>query len=458
MRLALKLLVVAFIAVACGAAAVEPEGRLVAAEDFDTGYPPAPRVPAGDLDPAIDARLTDLLVGIIGGAFESEHLEAVVAGQDPRVTWALADLMRFISLGDPARQLEAAFAHLTGASVASETEVSFVTAFNHLIAWDLPAWSGYPDFKHDLYTIIEPGWAQFFEGDDRMDWRFVTWGGVGIDARPFGSTDGCPQGCIPALEDPTTVPASEGDWYPDESIVFGVEVNGEALALPKNQMETHEMMNLTLGDTRLGLPSGALCGSAQAYLTGDVPDGFETAVLRTSGLLSRSNKVMFELNTMSVFDTFTGEAMTGPLAEVGFKLEQVSVVTSTWGSWKEAHPDTRITARDGGIGRVYSADPLRGRDDAGPIFPIGSVDPRLPVQEPVIGAIDADGTAIAFPVASTRAALEAGKVVGAGELRVSLDGDGLLVSGPDGEVGSHEAFWFAWSQFHPETLVWEDTE
>ena len=39
----------------------------------------------------------------------------------------------------------------------------------------------------------------------------------------------------------------------------------------------------------------------------------ETYELRTSGLLSRSNKVMYEFHTRSVFDTFTGEAVTGSL-------------------------------------------------------------------------------------------------------------------------------------------------
>jgi hypothetical protein len=38
------------------------------------------------------------------------------------------------------------------------------------------------------------------------------------------------------------------------------------------------------------------------------------------------------------------------------------------------------------------------RDANGPIFPIGDVDPRLPVQEDVLGVITATGTAIAFQV------------------------------------------------------------
>jgi hypothetical protein len=163
---------------------------------------------------------------------------------------------------------------------------------------------------------------------------------------------------------------------------------------------------------------------------------------------------MYDLETKSVFDTFTGKALSGPLGEAVIVLEQVSVVSSTWGEWKEDHPDTSIIARDGGIGRVYSDDPLRGRDDDGPIFPTGPVDPRLPAVELVLGVKAPDGTPIAFPVVTVRSALQAGVAVEGNGLTVSLSGDGLVVAGPDGDIASHEAFWFAWSQFNPDTLLW----
>jgi hypothetical protein len=35
-----------------------------------------------------------------------------------------------------------------------------------------------------------------------------------------------------------------------------------------------------------------------------------------------------------------------------------------------------------------------------------------------------------------------------------LDGDGIRVVGADGELPAHQAYWFAWSQFHPTTAVW----
>jgi hypothetical protein len=236
--------------------------------------------------------------------------------------------------------------------------------------------------------------------------------------------------------------------------VFGVVVNGDARAYPKNQMEVHEMINDTLGGRRLGIPYCTLCGSAQAYYTDSVPSGADVPVLRTSGLLTRSNKVMYDLNTFSVFDTFTGEAITGPLHDQDVTLEQATVVTSTWGDWKRAHPDTTILASDGGLGRTYPLDPLRGRDDNGPIFPIGDVDPRLPTQSQVLGVIAPDGAAVAFDVDALSSALESRNSVEFNGIVVTRDGGGYTAALIDGTpVASHQSFWFAWSQFHTDTLV-----
>jgi len=237
--------------------------------------------------------------------------------------------------------------------------------------------------------------------------------------------------------------------------VFGVAIGGEAVAFPKNIMEDHEMVNITIGGRRLGIPYCTLCGSAQAYLLDSVRAGAAAPVLRTSGLLSRSNKIMYDLNTRSVLDTFTGRALSGQLQARRVVLEQATVVVSTWGGWKKAHPSTRIVAEDGGIGQEYPDDPLGGRDDDGPIFPTGDVDPRLPEQAQVVGVIAPGGGPVAFPADSARAALADGSRVVLRGVEVVGDGDGLRARTRDGdELPAHEAFWFAWSQFNPSTALW----
>ena len=434
---------------------VAPEALIEPGEPRD--FPPAPDVPDGPLDPDLTVHVEELVAAGATDQLDTATINGIVAGGDARVGWLLSDILRFSLPGrEPFDGSLRAFEELTGVELAAEPgHVPWVEVTDHLLAWDLPAWPDYREVKAQVYLRTEPAWQSFFDDADAdIDWRLVSWGGVHIDDRPLGSTAPCPRGCIPALDDPALTDAAAGAWYPDDRIVFGIVVGGEAVALPRHQMEIHEMVNLTIGGRDLGIPYCTLCGAVQAYYTDDLPDGFDRAVLRTSGLLSRSNKVMYDLATMSVFDTFTGRAVSGPLREAGVALEQVTVVASTWGEWRRAHPDTRILAEDGGIGRTYRDDPLRGRDDHGPIFAVGQIDPRLPAQELVVGAIAADATPVAFPVAAARAVLRDGGEVAHHGLTGHLDGDGVRVTAEAQELASHQAFWFAWSQFHAETQLW----
>ena len=449
MRLRLGVLVLALglLAAGCSRSAVEPERG---GDPFGS----APATPDGPLATSLVADVESVFSNL-DSSIDTAAVSRIGASGDARVAWLLSDLLRFIQVGESADALLAAFEKLTGTTLQGDDRDpgnAWKAVTDRLITWDLPAPPGYVGYKARLFSLIEPGWAPFFEDANAdLDWRRISWGGVLLDDRPLGDPAPCPRGCIPALDNPAVTDAAGGSWYPNGKLVFGVVVAGQARAYPKNIMEVHEMVNDTLGGRPIGIPYCTLCASAQAYFT-DAAGG-ERLVLRTSGLLSRSNKVMYELNSTSVFDTFTGHALSGPLQ--GVTLQQITVVTSTWGAWKAAHPKTTIVARDGGIGRVYPDDPLQGRDDAGTIFPTGAVDGRLPVQEQVVGVIAADGTPLAFPAAAARAALEAGNQVELSGVRLELEGDGLravLDSGVD--VVSHQAFWFAWSQFHLGTAVW----
>lgn len=422
-------------------------------------FPPPPNFPQGPISAGLRTDL-EAFFGLLEAErrIGPEELVAVASHDEVRIAWILADVLRFVNAPDVVADIGARLQNLLGEDAFSGAGPDlWKNVTNLLIAWDVPAFAEYREYKGRLFTLVEPKWEPFFSDPEAtIDWRWLSWGGVFIDDRPLGDTAPCPRGCIPALDDPVVTPASEGDWYPDDAVVFGVTVNGESRAYPKNQMEVHEMVNDTLGGRRIGMPYCTLCGSAQAYLTDQVPEDATTPVLRTSGLLSRSNKVMYDLNTGSVFDTFAGEALSGPLREKGVRLAQTTVVSSTWGAWKEAHPDTTILAADGGLGRSYPDDPLRGRDDQGPIFPVGDVDPRLAVQEQVVGVELADGTTIAFSRDAALLAIRAGEEVSAAGVRLVQDGDGLrAVSMSDGSaISSHQAFWFAWSQFHPDTILW----
>lgn len=415
------------------------------------GQPPAiPTGPISDaLRGAVDTVFVDSLEQSTWGRDQEIALTEIARSGDLRLAWVISDMMRFTWRAEFDDALADAAATLMGKDLQTPQRWGEIT--DHLIAWDVPAYPGYLDVKRAIFTHFVPGWdALFVEGD--IDWRLVSWGGVLIDDRAYDTTD-APCNCIPAADNPAVIPAAQATWPSDDAIVFGIEVNGEARAYPRQIMEVREMINDTLGGRDLGIPYCTLCGAAQTYFTDALPEGIERPVLRTSGLLIRSNKVMYDITSQSVFDTFLGHAVTGPLAEKGLKLEQATVITTDWGTWKAQYPDTTVLVEALALGRNF--DFRNGRDANGPIFPVGDVDPRLPVQEDVIGVVAASGTPVAFQRSTALLALQQGAEISFENVRLELAAGGIKAVDADGsDLGSHQAFWFAWSQFHPGTALW----
>lgn len=416
-------------------------------------YGTPPPIPSGPINETVAQAMDEIVVTAIDQADwnpqDDAALRIISESNDPRLVWALADMLRFAWRPD----FRAALAQAAGALL----DVSFDSArqradiIDTMIAWDVPAYPGYLAHKRHVFTNYVPGWEQLFvEGD--IAWHLVDWGGVNIDARPYDETDDVCH-CIPAADNPEVSAAADATWLSDDDIVFGIVVNGEARAYPRRIMEVREVVNDTLGGRDLGIPYCTLCGAAQAYFTDRLPSGVKRPILRTSGLLIRSNKVMYDIETHSVFDTFLGRAVTGPLAEIGLQLEQATVITSDWGTWRKAHPNTTVLVEALALGRDYNL--RETRDINGPIFPIGDVDPRLPVHEDVVGVITAEGTPLAFPRATAFATLLAGRDVTLDGVRLEVSAGGMRATDLEGAaVPSHQAFWFAWSQFHPETVLW----
>lgn len=75
--------------------------------------------------------------------------------------------------------------------------------------------------------------------------------------------------------------------------------------------------------------------------------------LGTSGFLYRSNKLMYDKETHSMWSTLKGEPVIGPLVKENIKLNRRHVVTTSWGQWKKRHPDTTVLSLDTGHKRDY---------------------------------------------------------------------------------------------------------
>lgn len=207
--------------------------------------------------------------------------------------------------------------------------------------WNLgvaPA-SGYREFKSVLYGLIDPPFKRYFEQADNsaIDLDEVIWGGVRQDG-------------IPPLHNPTMLPAAEATYLADDNVVFGISVNGDARAYPKRILAWHEMFTDTVGGIPVAGVYCTLCGTVVLYHT---TAGGTRHELGTSGFLYRSNKLMFDHATQSLWSTMRGTPVMGPLVGKDIALTRGSVVTTTWSEWRQRHPDTTVLSLETGHRRDY---------------------------------------------------------------------------------------------------------
>ncbi len=167
----------------------------------------------------------------------------------------------------------------------------------------------------------------------------ITWGGVVKDG-------------IPALSNPKLLSAEDAEYMEPKNLVFGVNINGDARAYPLRILDWHEMFNDIIGGVPVSLAYCTLCGSGILYET--AVEGFpHHLTFGSSGFLYRSNKLMYDTYTHSLWNQFTGKPIAGALADSGIKLKVRPVVISTWENWREENPTTRVLSLDTGFQRDY---------------------------------------------------------------------------------------------------------
>ncbi|MBZ0277243.1 MAG: DUF3179 domain-containing protein, partial [Anaerolineae bacterium] len=92
-----------------------------------------------------------------------------------------------------------------------------------------------------------------------------------------------------------------------------------------------------------------LCGSGILY-DSTIPDvvldgdhlGPMTLEFSSTGLLMRSNKLMYDRDTDTVWNAMTGEPAFGALAPADLRLTMLPMVVTDWESWLAEHPDTSV--------------------------------------------------------------------------------------------------------------------
>ncbi|MBW2267960.1 MAG: DUF3179 domain-containing protein [Deltaproteobacteria bacterium] len=261
---------------------------------------------------------------------------------------------------------------------------------------------------------------------------------------------GPPRDGIPALDGPKFVSAAASAWEDDEHVV-GVSVGGESRAYPLAILVWHELVNDTLGGEPILVSYCPLCGTAMVFDRRVVGRARRFGV---SGLLYLSDLLLYDRATESLWSQVSAMAVTGPSR--GKRLDLMRSRVVSWGTWREAHPDTTVLTRDTGHRRAYGQTPYAGYSASGELRFPAPLDRRYHPKTPTVGVRLRAGAARAYPAIEV---VKAGGVVrdrfAGHDVQVVYDPDdgSFRVTAPD-EIEVIEGFWFAWVAFHPETSVY----
>ncbi len=318
---------------------------------------------------------------------------------------------------------------------------------------------------------------------------------------------GPPKDGIPAVDNPQYESIAAGDeWLEDQEPVILFSHGDAARAYPLSILIWHEIVNDEVDGVPVSITFCPLCNASIAFAR-----NFDGQVLDfgTTGRLRNSDLIMYDRQTETWWQQFTGEGIIGKYA--GEQLNFLSSQVLSWGDFKVAHPDGDVLARPN-MPRNYGYNPYVGYDSTSrPFLFLGTPDSRLEPAERVLG-LTTETEAIAYPFAVLEEARVVHDSFGGAELAIfhkaglvsALDtavissgrdigtvavferqlGDQLLTFSAnedgtfsDAETGStwdilggatdgplagenltpvlhFDHFWFAWAAFFPETELY----
>jgi hypothetical protein len=317
-----------------------------------------------------------------------------------------------------------------------------------------------------------------------------------------------PRDAIPAVVDPVFAPDWSGvdpelvgrEGLGDDAAVVGVERDGAARAYPLAVLNRHEVVNDQFAGPLL-VTYCPLCGSAVAA---ERRVAGRPATFGVSGALWRRDLVLYDAATESLWSQLLATAIRGP--RTGDRLSLVPTRLTSWGAWRDTHPETEVLLPPPHSGTIDGSSPYEYDEK----YPYGAERQLVGFDGEagggevgrstlVVGIVD-DGVARAYPHFAVR---PAGGVVTdrVGEVPVvvtTTPGGGLAaydrrvggrplsftaVDGPEGAWlrgggsrwaresgravdGPHEGrrltranelaplFWHAWAAFHPRTELY----
>jgi hypothetical protein len=201
---------------------------------------------------------------------------------------------------------------------------------------------------------------------------------------------------IPAIDQPRFISVKEArNWLSDKEPVIALQVKGVNRAYPLQILVWHEVINERIAGVPVIITYCSICNSAIVF---DRRLGRRILTFGISGFVHGSNMVLYDRETESWWQQFTGEAIVGDLT--GRKLSPLPAQIISFAQFAAAYPNAEVLSKETGHHRDYGRNPHFRYDniEGGPSHFRGKPDRRLRPMEKVIG-IEIAELAKAYPYA-----------------------------------------------------------
>jgi len=193
---------------------------------------------------------------------------------------------------------------------------------------------------------------------------------------------GPPRDGIPAIDSPSFVSIDEAaEWLKPNEPVIALRINDTARAYPLQILIFHEIVNDVIDGKPVAVTFCPLCNASIVF---DATVAGQALDFGTTGRLRKSDLVMYDRQTETWWQQFTGIGIVGDLN--GTTLKQIPSQIVSFDVFTAEHPNGEVLSKKTGAARPYGSNPYRGYDaiDSTPFLFKDPLDPRLPPMERVL--------------------------------------------------------------------------
>ena len=233
-----------------------------------------------------------------------------------------------------------------------------------------------------------------------VEWPNTDFSRKSIDFKDIFS-GGPPKDGIPSIDRPQFVPVAQVRDLADTEPVIGIIINGDARAYPLRVMTWHEIANDTVGGVPVTVTYCPLCNSSIVF---DRRLGGRVLDFGTTGKLRNSDLVMYDRQTESWWQQFSGTAIVGELN--GKVLKMLPSRLESFARFRERAPEGRVLVPNNPSMRRYGSNPYVNYDSSSSPFLFRG---KLPAGvDPMIRVVVVNGEAWTLPLLRRKGSIAKG--------------------------------------------------